>query len=165
MQRCVWVRVPSGAPARRKRHIACDEFFHFIAKLIARSFCCSFLPKRTRCTGFAVGRPPCGRHFSPLRNVNFNRTFQKRLIFIRKMDTARGLDYGRYRATGAQFGGERKERAVPLSEQVPASPGGWPNRIYQILTYRRFHSILIKIVSPGVVSRAQAYMPCTTRSG
>ena len=165
MQRCVWVRVPSGAPARRKRHIACDEFFHFIAKLIARSFCCSFLPKRTRCTGFAVGRSPCGRHFSPLRNVNFNRTFQKRLIFIRKMDTARGLDYGRYRATGAQFGGERKERAVPLSEQVPASPGGWPNRIYQILTYRRFHSILIKIVSPGVVSRAQAYMPCTTRSG
>ena len=36
-------------PARRKRHIACDELFHFIAKLIARSFCCSSLPNRTRC--------------------------------------------------------------------------------------------------------------------
>ena len=35
-------------PARRKRHIACDEFFHFIAKLIARSFCCSSLPNQTR---------------------------------------------------------------------------------------------------------------------
>ena len=23
----VWVRVPPPAPARRKRHIACDEFF------------------------------------------------------------------------------------------------------------------------------------------
>ena len=34
--------------ARRKRHIACDEFFHFIAKLIARSFCCSSLPNQTR---------------------------------------------------------------------------------------------------------------------
>ena len=36
-------------PARRKRHIACDELFHFITKLIARSFCCSSLPNRTRC--------------------------------------------------------------------------------------------------------------------
>ena len=26
-----------GSPARRKRHIACDELFHFMAKLIARS--------------------------------------------------------------------------------------------------------------------------------
>ena len=49
MQRCVWVRVHSGAPARRKRYVACDELFHFIAKLIARSFCCSSLPNRTRC--------------------------------------------------------------------------------------------------------------------
>ena len=35
----------STAPTRRKRHIACDELFHFIAKLIARSS----LPNRTRC--------------------------------------------------------------------------------------------------------------------
>ena len=27
----VWVRVPPPAPARRKRHIACGELFHFIA--------------------------------------------------------------------------------------------------------------------------------------
>ena len=45
------VRLPPRAPVRRKRHIACDEFFYFIAKLIARSFCCSSLPNRTRCAG------------------------------------------------------------------------------------------------------------------
>ena len=36
----VWVQVPPPAPARRKRHLACDGIFHFIAKLIARPFCC-----------------------------------------------------------------------------------------------------------------------------
>ena len=30
----------STAPARCKRHLACDGIFHFIAKLIARPFCC-----------------------------------------------------------------------------------------------------------------------------
>ena len=33
-----------GAPARRKRHIACGELFHFIAELIVRSFCCFSIP-------------------------------------------------------------------------------------------------------------------------
>ena len=57
----VWVRVPLLAPARRKRHIACDEPFHFIARLIARSFCCSSLPNRTRCRWAPVwGRPVGG---------------------------------------------------------------------------------------------------------
>ena len=41
--------------ARRKRHIACDELFHFIAKLIARSFCCSSLPNRNRYAGLRFG--------------------------------------------------------------------------------------------------------------
>ena len=44
----VRVRLPPAAPARRKRHIACDELFHFITKRIARSFCCSSLPTATR---------------------------------------------------------------------------------------------------------------------
>ena len=35
---------PSAAPARRKRHIACGEFFHFTATPTARSFCCSSPP-------------------------------------------------------------------------------------------------------------------------
>ena len=43
-------------PARRKRHIACDELFHFITKLIARSFCCSSLPNWTRCRWAPVWR-------------------------------------------------------------------------------------------------------------
>ena len=51
----VRVRLPPRAPTRRKRHIACDEFFYFIAKLIARSFCCSSLPNRTRCAGLRFG--------------------------------------------------------------------------------------------------------------
>ena len=42
----VRVRPPPPAPARRKRHIACDELFHFLAKLIARSFCCSSLSQK-----------------------------------------------------------------------------------------------------------------------
>ena len=49
------VRVRSSAPARRKRHIAYDELFHFIAKLIAHSFCCSSLPNRTRFAGLRFG--------------------------------------------------------------------------------------------------------------
>ena len=49
------VRVRSPAPARRKRHIACDELLHFIAKLIVRSFCCSSLPTAVRCAGLTVG--------------------------------------------------------------------------------------------------------------
>ena len=51
-------------PARRKRHIACDELFHFIAKLIARSFCCSSLPNRTRCRWAPVWGRRCAAVFS-----------------------------------------------------------------------------------------------------
>ena len=60
------VQIPPSAPARRKRHIACDEFFPFRTKLIARSFCCSSLPTATRSAavgGFAalrMGPAPCG---------------------------------------------------------------------------------------------------------
>ena len=38
---------------------------------------CSSFPTATRCAGLAVGGPPCGRHFSSLRNINFNRPLQK----------------------------------------------------------------------------------------
>ena len=53
---------PRTPTTRRKRHIACDELFHFIAKLIARSFCRSPLPTafcqyRTTPTGVVS----CGR--------------------------------------------------------------------------------------------------------
>ena len=41
--------------ARRKRHITCDELFHFIVKLIVRSFCRSSLPNRTRSAGLRLG--------------------------------------------------------------------------------------------------------------
>ena len=50
-----WYLYCCDFPARRKRHIACDELFHFITKLIARSFCCSSLPNRTRCVGLRLG--------------------------------------------------------------------------------------------------------------
>ena len=61
----VSVRVRLPAPARRKRHIACDEFFHFIAKLIARLFCCSSLPNRTRCRW----APIWGRRFAAVLSI------------------------------------------------------------------------------------------------
>ena len=51
----VWVRLPLPVPARRKRHITCDELFHFIVKLIVRSFCRSSLPNRTRSAGLRLG--------------------------------------------------------------------------------------------------------------
>ena len=49
-----WVRLPLAAPARRKRHIACDEFLCFTSKLVPRSFCCSSLSAAIRFTGFAA---------------------------------------------------------------------------------------------------------------
>ena len=45
-------------------------------KVRARSRRCSSFPTATRCAGFAVGGPPCGRHFSRLRNIDFNHPFQ-----------------------------------------------------------------------------------------
>ena len=38
---------PFSRTTRRKRRIACDEFFRFITKLIAHSLCCSSLPNRS----------------------------------------------------------------------------------------------------------------------
>ena len=65
-----WVRIPPAAPARRKRHIACDEFFHFIAKLIARSFCCSSLPNRTRLRWAPVWVRRCAAAFSYRKEIS-----------------------------------------------------------------------------------------------
>ena len=66
------VRIPPAAPARRKRHIACDELFHFITKLIARSFCCSPLPNRTRFAGLRFGSAAARRVFLIAKNIDFN---------------------------------------------------------------------------------------------
>ena len=63
----------SHSPARRKRHIACDELFHFITKLIARSFCCSSLPNRTRFAGLRFGAAASRRFCLIAKNINFNR--------------------------------------------------------------------------------------------
>ena len=71
------VRIQSGVPARRKQHIACDELFHFIAKLIARSFCCSSLPNRNRFAGLQFGCRRCAAVLSVFvchrKNIDFNR--------------------------------------------------------------------------------------------
>ena len=50
------VRIHPPPPARRKRHIACDELFHFITKLIAHSFCCASPPNWPRCRWAPVWR-------------------------------------------------------------------------------------------------------------
>ena len=71
------VRVPSGVPRRSKVRFAPASFYACGKKDVIRSLPCSSFPTATRCAGLAVGGPPCGRHFSRLRNIDFNRPFQK----------------------------------------------------------------------------------------
>ena len=65
------VQIPPSAPARRKRHIACAELFHFIAKLIVRSFCCSSLPNRIRCRWAPVWGRRCASLLSAPEKYQF----------------------------------------------------------------------------------------------
>ena len=51
------------------------SFYTCGKKDVIRPLPCSSFPTATR--WLAVGGPPCGRHFSPLRNIDFNRPFQK----------------------------------------------------------------------------------------
>ena len=72
-----WVRFPSPAPRRSKVRFAPTSFYARGKKDVIRPLPCSSFPTATRYAGLAVGGPPCGRHFSPLRNIDFNRPFQK----------------------------------------------------------------------------------------
>ena len=65
------VRVRPPAPARCKRHIACDELFHFIAKLIVRSFCCSSVPNQTHFAGLRFGAAAARRFCLITRRYRF----------------------------------------------------------------------------------------------
>ena len=56
---------PATRTTRRKRHIVCDELFHFIAKLIAHLFCRSSLPNRTRSAELRIGLA-ASRRFCPV---------------------------------------------------------------------------------------------------
>ena len=71
------VRFPSPAPRRSKVRFAPTSFYARDKKDVIRPLPCSSFPTATRCAGLAVGGPPCGRHFSPLSNIDFNRPFQK----------------------------------------------------------------------------------------
>ena len=71
-----WVRIPPSPPARRKRHIACDELFPSRTKLIARSFCCFSLPKRNRLRWVALWGCRTAVLFYQGKNIDFNRPFQ-----------------------------------------------------------------------------------------
>ena len=48
----MWVQVPPPAPARRKRHIACDDFF---AKSSRAHSAAPRFPRKPRCAGFPGG--------------------------------------------------------------------------------------------------------------
>ena len=92
----VWVRVPPPAPARRKRHIACDELFNFIAKLIARSFCCSSLPNHNRLRWvviwFWVQTWKCGVYSVAMLHVAAKSALRPRLFMpVAKKDVIRPL--------------------------------------------------------------------------
>ena len=69
------VRFPSPAPRRSKVRFAPTSFYARGKKDVIRPLPCSSFPTATRYAGLAVGGPPCGRHFSPLRNIDFNRPF------------------------------------------------------------------------------------------
>ena len=118
----VSVRVRLPAPARRKRHIACDELFHFIAKLIARSFCCSSLPNRTRCAGlrFGFGCKPecCGIYTVAIFHVVAKFPLRPRLFMpmAKKTSSARSQHCSSF-PNG--FGhGKMKENVVKCASQV-----------------------------------------------
>ena len=95
------VRIPPAAPRRSKVRFAPTSFYACGKKDVIRPLPCSSFPTATRCAGLAVGGPPCGRHFSPLRNIDFNRPFPVgakfallRGLFIsgaKKMSSARFL--------------------------------------------------------------------------
>ena len=74
------VQVRSAAPARHKRQIACDGLFHFIAKPIARSFCCSSLSSLFR---FVVGDAGTARLRSfPSPGISKRQCPRDRRLFI-----------------------------------------------------------------------------------
>ena len=70
-----WVRIPPSPPRRSKVRFAPTSFYAYGKKDVIRPLPCSSFPTATRCAGLAVGGPSCGRHFSPLRNIDFNRPF------------------------------------------------------------------------------------------
>ena len=75
----VRVRSPPPAPRRSKVRFAPTSFYACGKKDVIRPLPCSSFPTATRCAGLAVGGPPCGRHFSRLRNIDFNRPVQQSL--------------------------------------------------------------------------------------
>ena len=69
------VQIPPSAPRRSKVRFAPTPFYACGKKDVIRPLPCSSFPTATRCAGLAVGGPPCGRHFSPLGNIDFHRPF------------------------------------------------------------------------------------------
>ena len=70
------------APRRSKVRFAPTSFYACGKKDVIRPLPCSSFPTATRCAGLAVGRPPCGRHFSPLK-CRFYPSLPKRLEIAR----------------------------------------------------------------------------------
>ena len=88
-----WVRIPPSPPRRSKVRFAPTSFYTCGKKDVIRPLPCSSFPTATRCAGLAVGEPSCGRHFSPLRNIDFNRPFH----VVAKSGFAATLFYARGR--------------------------------------------------------------------
>ena len=62
--------------------LAPTSFYARGKKDVIRPLPCPSFPTATRCAGLAVGRPPCGRHFSPLK-CRFYPSLPKRLEIAR----------------------------------------------------------------------------------
>ena len=72
----------SNPVTRTTSEQAVYRLLRLFLKVSARSRRCSSFPTATRCAGLAVGRPPCGRHFSPLK-CRFYPSLPKRLEIAR----------------------------------------------------------------------------------
>ena len=72
----------SNPVTRTTSEQAVYRLLRLFLKVRARSRRCSSFPTATRCAGLAVGRPPCGRHFSPLK-CRFYPSLPKRLEIAR----------------------------------------------------------------------------------
>ena len=95
MQRCVWVRVPSGAPQKRTRRKSCPFLWTPRAKgpLRPSGFQCSGRQSRPCAKVFTCGENACAAHLRrgpegpfggssaavpSIQNIDFNRPFHRR---------------------------------------------------------------------------------------
>ena len=155
------VQIPPSPPRRSKVRFAPTSFYARGKKDVIRPLPCSSFPTATRYAELAVGGPPCGRHFSPLRNIDFNRPFQNKRTSER-MSFCFGLRLSVFECSGqmccpsARFSPAAKMlirckcAAGPCFKiYIPTASSQWE--------YLPSAGALVGFRSPGIPSPAGAY--------